>query len=313
MSDREGNARRQGYYRPGWQYGSEQSFANRVPGRPVPLLARALTSSRTLGWSRWRLRLADNFDSLSATDGIETLVLHRGGATARRVDAPGGTVPGQISLLPKTGSVWASTEEVEFDQFYLRAQVLVQAAPVVLGRALQPDDVLPFTGADQPVLQEILEELAAHLVESEQAPFVLDSYGFLIAEQLLADRREGAPGDLRKGHNDRLKQQRLDLVLDHLHRQLDGELDLAELAEVANLSQFHFIRAFRQMMGRTPHRYVLECRVRRAQELLAASDAPIAQVALNAGFSSQAHLTSVFKKYSGHSPAAFRRAQGREM
>jgi AraC-like DNA-binding protein len=85
-------------------------------------------------------------------------------------------------------------------------------------------------------------------------------------------------------------------------------LRLAELSQIARLSTYHLIRAFRREVGLTPHAYVVDVRVRRARDLLRAGVAPV-EVALRVGFADQAHLTRVFKARIGVAPGAYQRAR----
>jgi AraC family transcriptional regulator len=88
---------------------------------------------------------------------------------------------------------------------------------------------------------------------------------------------------------------------------LAGNITLVELATACGLSRAHFLRAFRQSTGLTPHRWLLVRRVAVAQEMLAAGALSLAEVAHAAGFADQSHLTRVFSKIVGTSPAAWRR------
>ena len=81
--------------------------------------------------------------------------------------------------------------------------------------------------------------------------------------------------------------------------------DLAETARVAGLSPFHFLRVFRRTTGLTPHAFLVQCRVRRAQGLLRRGLDP-ARVAAETGFADQSHLTRQFKRLTGVTPAAYR-------
>jgi AraC-like DNA-binding protein len=96
-------------------------------------------------------------------------------------------------------------------------------------------------------------------------------------------------------------------VRDAIEQRYAEPLRLGELAQIAELSRHHVIRAFRAEVGLTPHAYVVDVRVRRARELLGAG-VPPAEVALRVGFADQAHLTRVFKARIGVAPGAYRRA-----
>jgi AraC-like DNA-binding protein len=90
---------------------------------------------------------------------------------------------------------------------------------------------------------------------------------------------------------------------------LDKEITIARLAYECGLSTRQFARAFRQSTGRPPHRWLLQRRVERAQELLLTSDKTLAEIARACGFNDQTHLTRVFGKTVGTSPGLWRRAR----
>ena len=83
---------------------------------------------------------------------------------------------------------------------------------------------------------------------------------------------------------------------------------LEELAREADLSVFHFARAFRQTVGETPHAYVLRRRLDLSQTMLAMTSRPIGEVARLAGFTSQAQFSERFRKVVGVRPSQFRSA-----
>jgi AraC family transcriptional regulator len=96
-------------------------------------------------------------------------------------------------------------------------------------------------------------------------------------------------------------------VLDYMQCHLAENIGLAELAMLAECSLQHFKRGFKASTGTPPHRYLLALRIKRAQALLAANKLALAQIALECGFSSQPHFTSAFHRYTGFSPARWRR------
>lgn len=95
-------------------------------------------------------------------------------------------------------------------------------------------------------------------------------------------------------------------VLEYITDNLREQMTLQELASVANMSQSHFVRQFHEITGRTPHGYVREKRVDLAKRLLRESSMTTAEIALICGFSSQSHMTVVFKKWAGVTPGQFR-------
>ena len=90
---------------------------------------------------------------------------------------------------------------------------------------------------------------------------------------------------------------------------LDKEITIAQLACDCGLSASQFARAFRQSTGCPPHRWLLQRRIERAQDLLLTSDKTLAEIARVCGFSDQSHLTRAFGQTVGTSPGLWRRTR----
>lgn len=88
---------------------------------------------------------------------------------------------------------------------------------------------------------------------------------------------------------------------------LDGAVPLAEVARQCGLSVGHFSRSFRQSFGATPHQWLVQRRLEAAKDLIRSCRMPLSNVALSCGFADQSHLTRVFTREVGASPAAWRR------
>ncbi|PRY77775.1 helix-turn-helix protein [Yoonia maritima] len=98
------------------------------------------------------------------------------------------------------------------------------------------------------------------------------------------------------------------IKLEHYARQsLDRRITVAELAEVAGLSESWLTRAFRQSLGTTPQRWLTSLRLATAQDLMTDMSRPLAEVAAEAGFADQAHLTRVFRTHHGQTPGDWRK------
>lgn len=93
-------------------------------------------------------------------------------------------------------------------------------------------------------------------------------------------------------------------ALDYLHAHYDRNVTLDELAKLAGLSPFHFVRVFKAQTGLPPHHYLIQIRLMHAKKLLKQS-VDIAAVAAMTGFSDQSHLTRWFKKVMGVPPGQF--------
>src|SRR5262249_7653630 len=97
--------------------------------------------------------------------------------------------------------------------------------------------------------------------------------------------------------------------LAHVEANLGTPIRNEELATIARLSTFHFNVAFRKSVGESPHAYVIRRRVERAQGLMLSTGRSLSDIAADCGLADQAHLTRLFRRFVGESPAAWRRAR----
>jgi AraC-like DNA-binding protein len=98
-------------------------------------------------------------------------------------------------------------------------------------------------------------------------------------------------------------------VREYVDVHLSESINLVMLAAVAGLSMHHFARQFKQSFGVTPHHYLTQKRVERAQEMLARTDLSLSEIAYATGFSDQSHLARHFRHMLGTTPSEFRWSQ----
>lgn len=91
-----------------------------------------------------------------------------------------------------------------------------------------------------------------------------------------------------------------------IEKNSDSALTLAELARVAGLSSFHFLRTFEQVTGVTPHQYLKRMRLRQAAIRLATEPAKVLDIALDCGFGDVSNFTRAFRGEFGVSPRDYR-------
>lgn len=94
-------------------------------------------------------------------------------------------------------------------------------------------------------------------------------------------------------------------VRDYMHAHFYRQIFLLELAELAQLSEYHFCRMFKQSFARTPQQYLTYVRTEQVKHLLKTSELTLAQISLQSGFSNQSHMGRNFKKLVGITPKAF--------
>jgi AraC-like DNA-binding protein len=86
------------------------------------------------------------------------------------------------------------------------------------------------------------------------------------------------------------------------------DLSLGEMAALAGLSRYHFIRAFRTVTGETPRQYLIGARLRAAADRLADTREPVTEIALSVGFNDLSHFNATFRRAFGMAPRVWRRA-----
>ena len=218
----------------------------------------------------------------------------------------GRTVPGHIMVMAAgQENDWQWTGSPDVLHLYLAPDyVSGLAAEAGMG----PVELIDGYDREDPLLfslgSHVLRELEAGSVAG--GGLVGEALAQLVAMQLL--RAHSATGVRGAPAVASLPAWRLHRVSSLVEDRLDGALTIADMAAAAGLSPFHFSRSFKAATGRPPHRYLLERRVERAKQLLRDPRQEIVQVALAAGFASQEHMTTVFRRLTGTTPARYRRA-----
>ena len=149
----------------------------------------------------------------------------------------------------------------------------------------------------QPVLYEGLSRLFATLIDPE-----LDSLAKQTASVCFVDLLERCLDKSRATRPTRAP--RLARAAEFIRANCARSLSLEEICRAVSLSASHLIRAFKGAYGLTPHAYQLNCRIEFCRSQLRAGR-PLAEVALAAGFSDQAHFQRTFKKFVAATPGQY--------
>ncbi len=99
----------------------------------------------------------------------------------------------------------------------------------------------------------------------------------------------------------------LNRVKEKIEASIDTDLSLESLAKESGYSRAHFLRMFRTATGVTPHQFVLNLRLKQAQNRIKKTRDSLIDIAADCGFASQSHMTTVFRKYLDLTPAEVRR------
>ncbi|MGH6709481.1 MAG: helix-turn-helix transcriptional regulator [Bradyrhizobium sp.] len=150
----------------------------------------------------------------------------------------------------------------------------------------------------------VLGELAQTAADGN-SDIGLDEVGHLMAGRFVDAVAGRAPKPMNAAMRDRRRAVETALWIDaHSHRQID----LDDAAAQAGISPFHFLRLFSDVLGVTPHQYLVRSRLRHAARRLADDDSAITDIAYDVGFGDLSNFVRTFHRAAGASPLKFRQA-----
>ena len=225
-----------------------------------------------------------------------------GRSHSRRVVGAGGltVIPGGVDFGFRLEG------HLESVHLYLRRQIVEEVANDIGVKGADRAQLAPRLGARDPMIEQLALSVRDALTHRDTTSRIyVDYIARLLAAQLLRKHssstgESGAPiGGLTRAQVER--------AIDYMETNLSEPLTLVDVAKASGLSPSHFARRFKSSTGAPPHQYLMSMRVERAKRMLAHRE-PIVEIALACGFSHQEHLTRIFRRLTGFTPASFRRA-----
>ena len=92
---------------------------------------------------------------------------------------------------------------------------------------------------------------------------------------------------------------RFDNVLKFIHHNVEKELNIGLLAGIACISEFHFIRVFRDLYGTTPYKYILKFRIKKARDMISRGNRTYSEISSACGFENRQSFRKCFKRETG--------------
>jgi AraC family transcriptional regulator len=111
----------------------------------------------------------------------------------------------------------------------------------------------------------------------------------------------------RLGARNSLLEWQIRRVREYIDAHVGSRILVSDLSHIVQRSEAHFNRAFKRTFGETPHAYLIRLRLELASRAMLAGKAPLTDIALTCGFTDQAHLCRLFRRWTGRTPAAWRR------
>ena len=103
--------------------------------------------------------------------------------------------------------------------------------------------------------------------------------------------------------------ERVNIAKDFMLSTLNEQIKIEDIAKVANLSPYHFLRLFKEVFKETPRKYLMGKRLEKAKYLLKNTDMTVTDITLNIGFESLQYFSRLFKKTFGITPTKFRETE----
>jgi len=141
--------------------------------------------------------------------------------------------------------------------------------------------------------------------EDAARKYIVRAAALLQAESDFRERDAGHAGSATQG---RLAPWQVNRVVRFIEANLSEKIGPRDFAGLVRLSTNHFAQAFRATVGEPPYAYLIRRRIERAKEMMLETEHSLAHIALECGFADQQHLTRLFTRMVGVSPAAWRRA-----
>ena len=165
-------------------------------------------------------------------------------------------------------------------------------------------------GVEDEVIHRVASSIAEALThETTVGRMYAETASLMLAARLLQRYLDSAPPVAVENAPQKFDRVRLQRVLDYIASNIEDDISLDSLASVAGYSPCHFARKFTLAMGIPPSRYVSGVRLEKAKAELAACQLPLAEIALNARFSSQASFTRAFHRAMGMTPKQYQRGR----
>jgi AraC family transcriptional regulator len=287
---------------------SELAFANAATRKVSPTLAhaRVFATSKTYSWDGIYAEVGENQGWH-----VENMVpVGHYIAISRRADDFRFKVirDGQwhdVVMPPRSLWIQPANQAFSFHVEELSQWCGVVVQPAKLKALVGSESAIEAViGLEDDVLTAIMEAICAEVLRGgNSGRKFAEAMTVAIGTQLL--RLFGEANAAPKGG---ITGRQLRLISDYVDAQLEREISVAKLAELAGLSEAHFARAFKQSTALSPHKFVIERRLERAKRLLADTEDSIADVALACGFSDQAHFSRTFAQAYGATPSALRKS-----
>ncbi len=215
---------------------------------------------------------------------------------------------GIVSVLTRAEeSQWRWDKPIDVSHLYLSHASIETVASEVFEKDISNIELCDRVRSEDTVLPALVSQLENELVAGELGgQLYVDSLKNQACVHILRRYSNIVFNDVSQGCFNRAQKH---LLVDYIEQYLETNIEINDLATLVQMSVFHFGRKFTKDFGSPPHAYIIKKRVERAVRLLSTSNMPIKVIFTQCGFSDQSHMTRIFKRLMGITPAALRKNQ----
>jgi AraC family transcriptional regulator len=157
---------------------------------------------------------------------------------------------------------------------------------------------------DIPRLKSLVDVAISATSDSAPSDLLWEGLSWTILFEIANTFRRKGIGSGARGH--RLAPWQIRRAIEFMRANLDTPIRLAEMAEICQVSPFHFARGFRNAMNVPPHRYLVLLRIDHAKDLLKGSPLSITEIAMAAGYETPQAFARAFRQTTGYAPSRYR-------
>jgi AraC family transcriptional regulator len=210
-----------------------------------------------------------------------------------------------VAIIPAMvphGGRW--TQEISFSVLSLEPDRLTKVAYESV--TTERIELIPHYTMQDTFIDHIGKSLTAELKEDRfGSQLLVDSLTIALSIHLL--RHYSNLHKPLRDYTGGLPKRKLQQAIAYIHDHLAEDLTIAAIADELEMSQYYFSRLFKQSIGVSPYRYVMEQRIEAAKHLLKKTLLPISAISQQVGFADQNQLTIQFRNLTGTTPSNYRK------
>jgi AraC family transcriptional regulator len=209
--------------------------------------------------------------------------------------------PGDIAIIPAGIPHYCNWNTLaEFGILAIEPKLLQQ-----VGLELVDSDrieLIPRLMNERDILIESIFSTLKDELLSEQigGSLLVDSLQTTLAIHLL--RKYCTTTPKLSSYENGLSKSKLKEITEYIDANLDRSLKIIQIAAIAQLSPYHFIRLFKNSFGQTPYQYILQRRIEKGKYLLQHSKLSMEEIAAIVGFGDYSHFAKYLKRFTGLTP-----------